>query len=367
MTDDHPNAAPPENRRPLNDLERQELVSLETTIEQGLATFVDVGRALLTIRDSRLYRQDFPTFEDYCRERWGFSDRRARQLIEGAGIGTIVPVQNEGQARELAPLKDDEREIVEAWREAKEAAAAEGKQLSARVVRNAVQKRVNRIKREREADERRAEPIEAVVAVEDSQTLHGDFRKVLDYGEHTFAGATVITDPPYPREFLPLWKDLAEYALGWGCDQLVAMSGQTYLPEVLSSILAARDPITGDGWNYRWTGAYMTVGPATRVHQPMVGTSWKPILVFDAVVERDFLTTDVFRSTGDDKKHHHWGQNENGIAALVEAFTEPGELVVDPFMGGGTTAVVCKALGRRFVGCDVDSDAVQTTRERLAA
>ncbi|MCB0915871.1 MAG: hypothetical protein KDC23_09245 [Actinobacteria bacterium] len=44
----------------------------------------------------------------YRRERWGFTDRRARQMIEAADavgqIGTIVPVTNEGQA--LARIRD---------------------------------------------------------------------------------------------------------------------------------------------------------------------------------------------------------------------------------------------------------------------
>jgi hypothetical protein len=40
------------------------------------------------------------------------------------------------------------------------------------------------------------------------------------------------------------------------------------------------------------------------------------------------------------------------VRAAIEAFTEPGDLVVDPFMGGGTTAVEASAAGRRFVGTD---------------
>lgn len=206
-------------------------------------------------------------------------------------------------------------------------------------------KRAERIVRENATEARRNEPVEPITLADDITILHGDFRQVLPVEKFTAAGATIITDPPYPREFLPLWGDLARFGLGWGCDALVAMSGQFLLPEVMEQINSARDPFTGDAWHYRWCGAYLTSGPATRVHVPKVGTSWKPILVFDCAAEREFLTTDVFRSTGDDKDHHHWGQNENGIAALVEAFTKPGDTVVDPFLGGGTTAVVCRALG----------------------
>jgi DNA methylase len=44
--------------------------------------------------------------------------------------------------------------------------------------------------------------------------------------------------------------------------------------------------------------------------------------------------------------------------------SEPGDLVVDPFLGSGTTAA-CKQLGRRFTGCDIDPAAVATARERV--
>ena len=40
--------------------------------------------------------------------------------------------------------------------------------------------------------------------------------------------------------------------------------------------------------------------------------------------------------------------------AAIEAFTEPGDCVIDPFMGGGTTGVEALALGRRFLGIDIN-------------
>jgi site-specific DNA-methyltransferase (adenine-specific) len=39
---------------------------------------------------------------------------------------------------------------------------------------------------------------------------------------------------------------------------------------------------------------------------------------------------------------------------LISDFTDPGELICDPFAGSGTTAVACKRLGRRFVGWERD-------------
>jgi hypothetical protein len=67
---------------------------LEATIEAGVRTFVDVGLALLEIRDTRLYRASYPTFDAYCRERWAFSRVRAHQLIEGAEVAGLLTVVN---------------------------------------------------------------------------------------------------------------------------------------------------------------------------------------------------------------------------------------------------------------------------------
>lgn len=186
--------------------------------------------------------------------------------------------------------------------------------------------------------------------------VHGDFREVL--AGRDLAGAVVITDPPYPREYLPEWGDMAAVTLEAGADSLIAMCGQSILPDALNAIVQA-------GWTYRWCGSYLTPGATLRVWEPRIGTAWKPILIFDRGRDRDFLLGDVWQSGDRDKRHHEWGQSETGTAHLVEAFSEPGQLVVDPFLGGGTTAVVCKALGRRFLGCDVDADAVGVTLERL--
>ena len=122
------------------------LTELEGVIQRGLTTFVKVGDALFRIRYERLYRQSHGTFEDYCRDRWGMTSRRANQLVQGAEVGTIVPVQNEAQARELAPLRDNPERLKEAWEEANARASAEGRAPTARDLRKSVQAIVRPIK-----------------------------------------------------------------------------------------------------------------------------------------------------------------------------------------------------------------------------
>lgn len=53
------------------------------------------------------------------------------------------------------------------------------------------------------------------------------------------------------------------------------------------------------------------------------------------------------------------------IDLFVEQFTEPGELVIDPFFGGGAVPVSCLNKGRRFSGCDISGEAHSFTEARI--
>ena len=102
----------------LTTTEQTELVENESVIERGLKTFHEVGNALLSIRDKRLYRQAFKTFEEYCDKRWQISRPRAFQLMEAArvadNLSTIVDIlpANESQTRPLTQLEPEAQRVV---------------------------------------------------------------------------------------------------------------------------------------------------------------------------------------------------------------------------------------------------------------
>jgi hypothetical protein len=63
------------------------LGELEKTIAQGKQRLVELGLALGEIRDLRLYRREYGSFDEYCRAKWGCGRQRAYRLIKAAAAG----------------------------------------------------------------------------------------------------------------------------------------------------------------------------------------------------------------------------------------------------------------------------------------
>lgn len=130
--------------RQLSVVERGSLRKLEATIEKGVATFIEVGLALRSIRDEKLYREQHKTFEKYVSERWGFDRSRAYQFIDAAevkqNLSTIVDknervaeINKESQLRELVDVPEENlQEVVE-----KAAEIAGDEPITAKVIKQA--------------------------------------------------------------------------------------------------------------------------------------------------------------------------------------------------------------------------------------
>lgn len=284
----------------------------------------------------------------------GVSDETVRRDL--AGSTHVEPERVTGRDGKSYPAK---RPTIVAAKNEREAERAQAALATADVPagRTIDVKRAERIAREQGAEALRAEPVEPSTVTGTVEVRHGDLRSV--FADLHGKVDAIVTDPPYPAEYIEEFDALGELAAALLKDDgvLVVMVGQSHLPAYIERL--------GRHVPYRWCGAYLTDGPATRIHARAIGTKWKPILLYGS--SERFLTQDVFVSGGDDKRHHGWGQSESGMADLVERLTDEGALVVDPFLGGGTTAVVCRELGRRFIGCDIDAAAVHATRARLAA
>jgi modification methylase len=67
------------------------------------------------------------------------------------------------------------------------------------------------------------------------------------------------------------------------------------------------------------------------------------------------------------RKAHPTQKPEALLHRVLLACTAPGDLVLDPFFGTGTTGAVALKLGRRFIGIERDAGYAQIARERIAA
>ena len=66
-------------------------------------------------------------------------------------------------------------------------------------------------------------------------------------------------------------------------------------------------------------------------------------------------------------EHRVWQKPRALLERIIKASSNAGDLVLDPYAGTGTTLVVAKKLARRFVGCDIDPEAVRISNNRLQA
>ena len=134
----------PATRNELTQDEATRRAELEPIIAEGMASFVEVGQALVEISDRRLYRNTHSTFKQYCQEKWQISAAHAYRLAEAAEVVESVKsspvgdkITTESQARELARVPEPKRaDVLEA---AVTKAARRGKPLTAASIKEAAE------------------------------------------------------------------------------------------------------------------------------------------------------------------------------------------------------------------------------------
>ena len=79
------------------------------------------------------------------------------------------------------------------------------------------------------------------------------------------------------------------------------------------------------------------------------------------------IWTDInpVNSQADERSEYPTQKPVTLLERLIETSTNPGDLVLDGFIGSGTTAVAAQRLGRRWIGCDINKGAIQTTAKRI--
>lgn len=185
----------------------------------------------------------------------------------------------------------------------------------------------------------------------------------------------IFTDPPYLKAFLETYKWLACEAFrvlkpgGF----LLAMCGGNYLNKIFRYF-------DESGLIYYWNYQNGMTGQRAGIvwkhsdsgNQPIQIRS-KSILAYYKPDGNDKNGRSVSRTptsgwydgNGKSKIYHVWGQDVESARYYIDCFSDKGDLICDPFVGGGTTAAACDVIGRRFVGFDVDENSIKTTNQRM--
>lgn len=224
-------------------------------------------------------------------------------------------------------------------------------------------KRAERIVRDRLAETRReqAKPHKRTQVGSGIDIRYGSFEERLaDLAPSSVD--LVLTDPPWAwdDETVELWDHLGSFCarvLKEG-RALVAYSGSGSLGAAMERLSRHLD--------YVFAGSLPVLGPHAEVPRVLAVDLATPIVFYSKGIYRPrHWFKNAVASPHREKEFHPWQRPLANVAYYLERFSEPGELVCDPFLGGGTTAVAARDAGRRFVGCDVDPLAVEVSLKRL--
>ena len=180
------------------------------------------------------------------------------------------------------------------------------------------------------------------------------------------SAAAVITDPPWAD--MQAWQDLARVSavvLKPG-GTLAAMASKEKLPEVLDRLRAGAE---GTDLAYAWLIGYALPKFGSTVHATKFTSQWHPVIVMSRGRRTSGYAPDTLVAEwlhhARLRRHHKWEKDVPGFQTLIEWFSDPGELIIDPFLGGGTTGVAAIQAGRQFWGCDIDPVCVDIAGRRL--
>lgn len=217
-----------------------------------------------------------------------------------------------------------------------------------------------------------------------NEIINGDCREVLPRIEKA---DLILTDPPYNIKFrgynsYPDNMSEGEYVdmIRRLRDAAHAVAVIQYPEETMRLIVPALGtPDEVIAWCYnsninrrfRLVSIYGRKPDFSRVLQPYKNPEDKRV---QALIQRGSSGTPLYdwwsdiqlvKNVSNEKTLHPCPIPEKLVERLILMLTDPGQLVVDPFAGGGTVPFVAKKLGRKFYGVEKDPAYCDVARKRL--
>jgi len=309
----------------------------------------------------------------------------------GRTLEEIFPEREKGQARDkvaeqLGMSGRTLDKAVKVW-----SAAKDGDELAQKLVKNIdagketisgahkkirIQERLDSVKKIAEQSRTDAdEKTKSWIVTADQQVIKCD---------------ALITDPPYGI-LTETWEPGAEgiedvtrlWATRWSkceADFIISFFSQRFMWE-------GKKWFDESLYGYEFQQLLVWHYPNNKKPQSRMGfkQTWEPIFFYRRINSQKKISLDTRNWGGGlhdfdchvaavpqsnfndaDAKVHPAQKPVSVMRWLIAATTTPGELVVDPFMGSGTTGIAASQLGRRFHGIEIDSGMIKIAQERIA-
>ena len=189
---------------------------------------------------------------------------------------------------------------------------------------------------------------------------HADCRDVLP----SFSGGLVFADPPYGvgLEYGHAYTDNAGtgYAafMHWIADEIRRAAPVSFVTPGIRNL-------------WRWPAATWVLAwtkPGSTRRSDLGGfNEWEPVLMYGKRrIYNDARRLPDCVNHATDTGDHPCPKPLSLLRWLVDQGSDPGELVLDPFMGSGTTLRAAKDLGRKAIGIEIEERYCEIAAKRLA-
>jgi hypothetical protein len=175
----------------------------------------------------------------------------------------------------------------------------------------------------------------------------------------------IVSDPPWRPDAedgaYSLYEALGKTALktlkpGGYC---AAYLGKLDLPLLIQIMMSYLD--------YEWTFAVYQPDNSHDFRKTQFKEAWRPIGIFRKPGPRGetIYTPDAMTCTRD-KRFHEWQQGIEPARTLIEKYSAKGHLILDPFVGSGTSLLAANRAGRSWIGFEIDEDTARLANRRIS-
>ena len=320
--------------------------------QKGRRNVSDYDKGILAMKRQELLR---PVAEESYKENVG------RPSKSSAKLPTISKIDTRREAAKEAGIGERTLDAVKLIKDAADKGEIPEQVIEdlrhRKVAIHRVAKDIKESRQKKSREEKRDNAAGEVVIP--SNLIVGDFSKKSDAVKDGSV-SLIFTDPPYDRKASLTLPDLGKFAADKLMDggSLILYVGQTQIPAALDAI---RPHL-----RYWWTIACVHAGRSTVMREYGINAGWKAMLWFVKGTRHDNSTmvSDVV-SGGEEKTHHDWQQSQSEAAYWIENLTSKGDLVCDPYTGGGTTGAATIASHRKFIGFEIDEKTAKIAAGRI--